>query len=87
MKTANPQTANNGMLLAGSLTVFFWLLLVSTHAASPTVKVEPQVSDELLANPGMGWQTFHRFADNDPNLAGLPSASACFRFYWREIEP
>jgi hypothetical protein len=45
-----------------------------------------QGSEELLANPGMGWQTFRRFADDDPNLAGLPSASAFCRFYWREIE-
>src|SRR5207302_2340690 len=34
-----------------------------------------------------GWQTFHTFADEDKNLAGLPSACAYFRFYWREIEP
>jgi len=44
-------------------------------------------TDELLPNPGMGWQTFHRFADEDPNLGGLPSMSAYFRFYWRELEP
>ena len=79
MKTANPQKANSGFLLAVVLTVFFWLLLVSTHAASTTVRVEPRESDELFANPGMGWQTFHRFADDDPNLQGLPSASAYFR--------
>jgi hypothetical protein len=35
----------------------------------------------------MGWQTFHQFADQDKNLAGLPSASAYFRFYWREVQP
>ncbi len=91
MKTASPSEvrlkAHSGFLLAVILTAFCWLLLVSTHAASTTVRVEPQASEELLANPGMGWQTFHRFADNDPNLAGLPSASAYFRFYWREIEP
>lgn len=38
------------------------------------------MSDELFANPVMGWQTFYRFADDDPNLQGLPSASAYFRF-------
>lgn len=51
------------------------------------IKVEPKESDELFANPGMGWQTFHRFADEDKALEGLPSSSAYFRFYWREIEP
>src|SRR5690349_6821363 len=51
------------------------------------VRVELTGSDELFANPGMGWQTFGRFADEDKALAGLPSASAYFRFYWREIQP
>ena len=51
------------------------------------VKVTPQETDELLANPGMGWQTFYRFADEDENLEGLPSSSAYFRLYWSEIEP
>lgn len=46
----------------------------------------PRETDALLANPGMGWQTFHTFADEDRHLQGLPSASAYFRFYWREIE-
>jgi hypothetical protein len=53
----------------------------------PRVIVEPKETDTLLANPGMGWQTFHTFADEDRNLAGLPSSCAYFRFYWREIEP
>ena len=25
-------------------------------------EITPKETDELLANPGMGWQTFHRFA-------------------------
>ena len=52
-----------------------------------TVDVTPTETDELLASPGMGWQTFHRFADDDPNLGDLPSGSAYFRLYWRDIEP
>jgi hypothetical protein len=51
------------------------------------LKVKPEETDELFANPGMGWQTFHTFADEDKNLGGLPSASAYFRFYWRQVEP
>jgi hypothetical protein len=51
------------------------------------VTVEPVVSNALFANPGMGWQTFHQFADSDPNLAGLPSGSAYVRWTWRELEP
>jgi len=79
MKTANPREAESEFLLAVVLAVFAWILIVSAHAASPTVRVEPRESDELFANPGMGWQTFHRFADNDPNLQGVPRASAYFR--------
>jgi Domain of unknown function (DUF4832)/Beta-galactosidase len=66
------------------------LLLSPAFPAEPVsgkVKARPQETDALFANPGMGWQTFHRFADEDKNLADLPSGSAYFRFYWREIEP
>ncbi len=62
-------------------------MLPGAGAGEPKVRVEPRETDELFANPGMGWQTFQRFADQDNNLQGLPSASAYFRFYWREIEP
>src|SRR5438067_9936408 len=65
-------------------------LALTTLAVSATprrVSVRPKPTDELLANPGMGWQTFHTFADEDRNLQGLPSGCAYARFYWREIEP
>ena len=60
---------------------------LATDVDEAGVKVMPKETDELLANPHMGWQTFHRFADEDRNLEGLPSPSAYFRFYWSEIEP
>ena len=56
-------------------------------ADGKTVEVRPRESDELLANPGMGWETFHHFADTDDALKGLPSSTAYFRWYWYEIEP
>ena len=61
----------------------------SASATNPAsrVRVVPREIDDLFANPGMGWQTFHRFADEDKNLQVLPSGSVYFRFYWREIEP
>jgi hypothetical protein len=61
--------------------------LLSLHAGAANVRVEPKETDELLADPGMGWQTFGWFSKQDKNLQGLPSGSAYFRFYWREIEP
>ncbi len=87
MRTAIPKAKAIRPVFAAALAACSSLLMGSAQAAAPMVKVEPRPSDELLANPGMGWQTFHRFADDDPNLQGLPSASAYFRFYWREVEP
>ena len=70
------------------LAILLALSSIPAAESGPTkIQVEPRETDELLANPGMGWQTFHRFADEDRSLQGLPSASAYFRFYWREIEP
>jgi hypothetical protein len=69
------------------LTVVILLSGLTVFADENRVRVTPRETDELLANPGIGWQTFHTFADADRNLEGLPSTSAYFRFYWKEIEP
>lgn len=71
-------------VLAASLRVA--LLLAMPQETGPVV-VRPAEIQDLLANPGMGWQTFHGFADSDKNLAGIPSGSAYFRFYWSQLEP
>jgi hypothetical protein len=71
-----------------SLAACLILVLPPVSAAEPgRVEIRPKETDELLANPGMGWQTFHQFVVHDKNLQGLPSSSAYYRFYWREIEP
>ncbi len=71
--------------------VFLLCLFAATSAfpvfAAGRVTFVPAETDEIFTNPGMGWQTFNRFADDDPNLEGLPSGSAYFRLYWRELEP
>jgi len=69
------------------LALIAFLIAAPAISSAQTVTVRPKESRELFANPGMGWQTFHRFADDDPNLAGLPSGSAYFRFYWSQVEP
>lgn len=38
------------------------------------VVVTPQETDEILANPGMGWQTFHRTSKQDKTLPPLKHA-------------
>jgi len=56
-------------------------------APGDVVTVDPRVINDVLPNPGMGWQTFHSFAGDAVNRDGPPSAAAYFRFTWRELEP
>ena len=69
----------------------------ANDAAVPTITVLFDETDELLANPGIGWETFEfdtlngsvpNSALTDTNLpAWLPSGSAYIRWAWRELEP
>ncbi|HNY78914.1 MAG: DUF4832 domain-containing protein [Sedimentisphaerales bacterium] len=57
-------------------------------AGVDVVRVVPEETDELLANPGMGWQTFHHTRDQDRNLPGwIPSTVHYARWGWGQIEP
>ena len=59
-------------------------------AASPdsVVTVTPKQTDEILANPGMGWQTFHRTRTQDKNLPSwIPSTVHYARWGWGTLEP
>lgn len=71
------------LLLSLALTA----VLAAAQEPAQMITVHPQEIADVLANPGMGWQTFHRFADEDPNLHGIPTAAAYFRFYWKDMEP
>ena len=52
------------------------------------VRVVPEETDEILANPGMGWETFHRTANNDKNLPSWILSTVHYaRWGWRELEP
>ena len=52
------------------------------------VRVVPEETDEILANPGMGWETFHRTANKDKNLPSwIPSTVHYARWGWREWNP
>jgi hypothetical protein len=57
--------------------------------ATPTmVTIRPEETDELLANPHVGWQTFHRTKDKDRNLpAWIPSTVQYARWGWGVFEP
>ncbi|NQT15517.1 MAG: DUF4832 domain-containing protein, partial [Planctomycetes bacterium] len=58
------------------------------NAQPKIVTVAPEETDVILANPGMGWQTFHRTADEDKNLpAWIPSTVHYARWGWGTLEP
>lgn len=64
-----------------------WLTGVCSDE-SVWVRVSPAETDEILANPGMGWETFHHTATNDKNLPSwIPSTVHYARWGWRELEP
>lgn len=63
-------------------------LQVQAAAPDTLVTVTPEETDEILANPGMGWQTFHRTRAEDKNLpAWIPSTVQYARWGWRTLEP
>jgi hypothetical protein len=52
--------------------------------------IEPDPIDEVLVNPGMGFETFHSFNEDQRNkrVENYPECSiAYFRFYWSKLEP
>jgi hypothetical protein len=52
------------------------------------VTVAPEETDDVLANPGMGWQTFHRPRTQDKNLPSwIPSTVHYARWGWGTLEP
>jgi hypothetical protein len=57
-------------------------------AADKQVTVTPEATEEILANPGMGWQTFHRTSKQDKSLPSwIPSTVHYARWGWGELEP
>ena len=54
----------------------------------PMVTVAPKETDELLPNPGIGWETFHRTKRQDKSLPDwLPSTIHYARWGWGTFEP
>jgi hypothetical protein len=52
------------------------------------VVVTPEETDELLANPGIGWETFHCTRTHDKTLPSwIPSTVHYARWGWGELEP
>jgi hypothetical protein len=63
------------------------LFTVTSVAQEATITVAPELTNEILANPGMGWQTFHRTASQDKHLPDwIPSTIHYARWGWGELE-
>jgi hypothetical protein len=59
-----------------------------TITGAEMITVVPEETDELLANPGMGWETFHRTRDKDKSLPDwIPSTVHYARWGWGTLEP
>jgi hypothetical protein len=71
--------------------VVFCIAILSwglTAFAQEQVIVRPQETDEILANPGIGWETFHQTSKQDRNLPSwIPSTVQYARWGWSELEP
>ena len=77
----------HAMLLLATVGQLCWLALAMSDDTA-WIRVVPEETEEILANPGMGWATFHRTADRDKNLpAWIPSTVHYVRWGWRECEP
>jgi hypothetical protein len=57
-------------------------------ALGQQVVIHPEETDEILANPGMGWETFHRTSKQDKNLPSwVPSTVYYARWGWGNWSP
>ena len=60
----------------------------SALPSAEIVTILPEETDELLANPGIGWETFGRTQDKDKSLpAWIPSTVHYVRWGWGVLEP
>lgn len=82
-------TACVPVVLACILFIDIWHSPSDVLAEAVTeVRVVPEETDELLSNPGMGWQTFYRTRDKDEHLPDwIPSTVHYTRWGWGTLEP
>lgn len=82
-----------GFLRAGAAGVFTAVASHRTPRAAwgrESVVFEPETVDDAIANPGVGFETFHCFNRDDRMVRAenYPQCSiAYFRFYWDKLEP
>jgi Domain of unknown function (DUF4832) len=73
---------------SASLVILVALAAFGRPARGAEVTVKPEATDEILVNPGMGWETFHQSSRQDRTLPPwLPSSVYYIRWGWKEVEP
>lgn len=83
-----PVAAMGALRVATALLALPWAHSAQAAPAPTIVRDHPAEIQDLLANPHMGWETFHTPADQDRALPGwLPSTVLYLRCGWRDIEP
>src|ERR1035437_7644555 len=64
------------------------LQLAAEQQVARLVTACPEETDEILANPGIGWETFHLTSKQDKSPpAWLPYTVQYARWGWAELEP
>ena len=68
----------HAMLLLATVGQLCWLSFALADE-NAWVRVAPEETNEILANPGMGWETFHRTAEQrqKPTLVDSVYCSLC----------
>jgi Domain of unknown function (DUF4832)/Beta-galactosidase len=80
------RSMSDSLVLAFCLIVSFGEALADDSVEYITV--HPKETNEILANPGMGWETFHKTAAEDKNLPpSIPSTIHYARWGWKTLEP
>ncbi len=76
------------MAVVGLVWITARVASAQVREAGESVTVLPEETDELLANPGIGWETFHRTPDKDKSLPDwIPSTVHYARWGWGVLEP
>ena len=68
--------------------IVFGSAMTAMGADRQAVVVRPEETDEILANPSVGWETFHCTRKQDKSLPSwIPSTIHYARWGWGELEP
>jgi len=79
---------NHHLLLAVAMVFHLYWSCQTIAEETEWVTVAPEETYEILANPGMGWETFHKTAKQDKNLPSwIPSTIHYARWGWKVLEP